>query len=480
MMLGFQQTSSSNFEYLGLDCTNVVTLSFDMDISTLKAGMVFALYLTSFLQSNDPTDNAPYQSTDGSSYLAPTIIANLQGLKPAPAGQANGDPQWGVGYRDVQGLGCGSCIELDLMECTSSGIATTSHGIINPDSDPAQYDRGGSYMNGWESTGFYDPTTGQYTYQCNYDANNPNPNYGPGPQFKINTLRPISVTCTVDGTDPAALYMTTRLTQGANVLVLSPITYDGYASPLARLQLRNMQLVAALWATNTTSPATTAPNETAWWLDGINLNDANDIRSFAQCIPSSNTPNTLPFALPDDKVFYSTYASPAAYAVNYGISSVSTQYGPTFGRVQNLVVGCANPPSDPHLIGWSLDGYYRGVRTDADLNNWHGAYGNAYGIAIAAAADNVAISTYPSAATDPVAWAAVISKIGSTPPTQFAELSGFGSTDATLYQAQTLYPTITSVSPFNVLDARGGVSFTSNQTSTPVVRGGRFPTARRA
>ena len=479
MMLGFQQTPSSNFEYLGLDCTNVVTMSFDMDISTLKAGMVFTLYLTSFLQSNDPTDNAPYQSSDGQFYLAPTIVSNLQSLKPAPAGQANGDPQWGVGYQDAQGLGCGSCIELDLLECTSSGVVTTSHGIINPFSNPVQYDRGGSYMNGWGSTGFYDTTTGQYTYDCNYDANNPNPNFGPGPQFKINTLLPISVSCTVDGTDPAALHMTTRLTQGANVLVLSPITYDGFASQLARTQLQNMQLVAALWATNTTSPTTTSPSETAWWLDGINANDYNDIRYFAQCTPSSNTPNTLPFTLPDDKVYYSAYASPASYAVNYGISSVSTQYGPTFGRVQNLVVGCVNPPSAPYLIGWSLDGYYRGVPTDAQLNNWHGAYGNAYGIAIAAAADNVAISDYIPAATNPAAWASVIGQIGSTLPTQFAELSGFGSTDATLYQAQTTYPTVTSTSPFNVLDARGGVTITTNQTATPAVRGARFPIVRR-
>jgi hypothetical protein len=344
-------------------------------------------------------------------------------------------------------------------------------------------------MNGWESTGFYDPTTGQYTYQCNYDANNPTPNYGPGEQFKINTLLPISVTCTVDGTDPLALYMVTRLTQGANTLVLSPITYNGYASQLARSQLQNMQLVAALWATSTTSPTTTAPSETAWWLDGINPDDSYDIRSFAQCTTSSNSPNTLLFSLPDDKVYYSAYASPASYAVNYGISSLSTQYGPTFGRVQNLVIGCVNPPSAPYLIGWALDGYYRGVPTDAQLNNWHGAYGNAYGIAIATATDNVAISNYIPAATDPAAWANLIQQIGTDIPNpppppaqtkyQFAGLSGFGSTDQTLYEAQTNYPTITSVSPYNVLNAQGSVSITSNQTSTPAVRSARFPIVRR-
>jgi hypothetical protein len=239
-----------------------------------------------------------------------------------------------------------------------------------------------------------------------------------------------------------------------------------------------MQLVAALWATSTTSPTTTSPAETAWWLDGINANDYNDIRSFAQCTTASGTPNTLPFSLPDDKVYYSAYASPASYAVNYGISSVSTQYGPTFGRVQNLVVSCANPPVAPYLIGWSLDGYYRGVPTDAQLNNWHGAYGNAYGIAVAAAADDVAISDYIPAATNPSAWASTIQQIGGTPSTQFAELSGFGSTDPVLYQAQTNFPIVTGVSPYNVLDARGGVTFTTNQTSTPAVRGPRLPIAR--
>jgi len=476
MMLGFKQTQTSDFEYLGLDCTSVVTMSFVMDISTLKAGMIFALYLCSFLQSDDPADNAPYQETNGTYYLAPTIVSNLKGLKPAK----NGDPEWGAGYQDAQGLGCGSSVELDLLECTSSGVVTTSHGIVDATSNPVKYDTGGSYMNGWGSTGFRDASTGKYTYQCNFNANNPNPNYGPGSQFKINTLLPISVTCTVDGTDPAALRMTTRLTQGANVLALSPITYDGYVSQLARTQLKNMQLVASVWATNTTSPTTSLPAETSWWLDGINANDSNDIRSYAQCTPSSKTPNTLPFSLPDQNVFYSAYTSPAAYGVNYGSKSVSAQYGPAFARMQNLVVGGQSLPSAPYFIGWTLDGYYRGVRKDDQINNWHGAYGNSYGVAIASASDNKAISNYIPAATNPSTWdSTVIKKINNTIPTQFAELSGFGSTDPILFQAQINYPEITSLSPYNVLDARGGVIFTTNQTSTPALQGARLPIVTR-
>lgn len=476
MMLGYQATSTQ-FNYLNLDCTNTMTLNFDMDISTLKAGTIFTMYLTSCLQSNDPTDNAPYQDSSGNFYLAPTIVSNLQALK---AQGINADAQWGVGYQDAQGLGCGSCVELDLFECTIAGIATTPHGILNATSNPVQYDKGGTYMNCWGSTGFYDSSTGSYVYQNNYDSENPNPNWGPGPQFKINTLLPISVACFVDGTNPLAMRVTTRLSQGSFTLTLAPFSDPNFASPLARSQLQSMQLIAALWVTSNTSTTTTDPSQVSWWLDGINSNDYTDIRSFAQCTPQSDTPNTLPFQVKVGDQFYSDYASPAAYAVNYGSVSLSSYYGPVFARVSNMLVGCSNPPVSPLFIGWTLDGYYRGVNTDANINSWHGAYGNSYGIAMASEADGVSISSYPAAATNPVTWdSTVIKAIGSTLPTQFAELSTFGSTDANLYIAQTTYPTITGQSPYNVLADQGCTIIGSNQTATPATRGPTFPSRPR-
>jgi hypothetical protein len=52
-------------------------------------------------------------------------------------------PEWGIGYCDAQGVGMGSGIEIDIVECTPCGLSVTLHGL----NDPAECDENGNFTN---------------------------------------------------------------------------------------------------------------------------------------------------------------------------------------------------------------------------------------------------------------------------------------------------------------------------------------------
>jgi len=480
MYLGLNNPTTSAFEYLTVDCTQAVNVSFTMDISTLACGTVFTVYLVSMLQSTSPTDTSVYQLADGSFYVSdtagtvdgttvPSLVATLQNVKATTSPVTNPDPQWGVGYRDAQSSVCGGSIELDILECTSSGAATTTHGILNATTSPPQYDTGGSWQDVWGSSGYTDTSTGATVFTCAYNANATKPPYGPGDSFQINTLLPIDVSCSINGTNPASLTMVTTLTQGSNSVTLAPQNIQGFSSSTAVSMLQSMNVVVALWVTANTSPTTTASSQTSWWLDGTCPSNSSDIRSYAQCTASSDTANVLNYVdVPSHNQFYSSYASPAAYAVNYADVALSQQYGPIFGQLTNFTVSLPTIPSGASDgLYWTMDALYRGISTPSGVANWHGAYGNAYGVATSTGGT---FAQYSANAVSPSLWQSnVISLISSTQTTQFAELSGFGQTDSTLLDAQKNDPPIysTPLSAYNTL-FDGSCTVGTNQTSEAI------------
>lgn len=408
----------------------------------------------------------------------PSLVATLQNVKATTSPVTNPDPQWGVGYRDAQSSVCGGSIELDILECTSSGAATTTHGILNATTSPPQYDTGGSWQDVWGSSGYTDTSTGSTVFTCSYNANATNPPYGPGASFQINTLLPIDVSCSINGENPASLTMVTTLTQGSNSVTLAPQNIQGFSSSTAVSMLQSMNVVVALWVTANTSTTTTASSQTSWWLDGINPSSSSDIRSYAQCTTTSDTSNVLNnVSVPCQNQFYSSYASPAAYAVNYASTSLSEQYGPIFGQLTNFTVGLPTVPSGAsNGLYWTMDALYRGISTPTGVSNWHGAYGNAYGVATSTGGS---FAEYSANALSPSLWQSnVIALISSTQTTQFAELSGFGQTDSTLLAAQTNYPAVyaTPLSPYNTL-LDGSCTVVANQTSEAITKNTTSPSS---
>jgi hypothetical protein len=172
--------------------------------------------------------------------------------------------------------------------------------------------------------------------------------------------------------------------------------------------------------------------------------------------------------VPSRNQFYSAYASPASYAVNYGDVGTSQSYGPVFGQLTNFTVALPTIPSGASDgLYWSMDALYRGISTPTGVANWHGAYGNAYGVATSTGGS---FAQYSSYALSPSLWQSqVIASISTTQDDQFAELSTFGQTSQTLFYAQTNYPPIyaTPLSAYNTL-LDGSCTVTTNQTSESI------------
>jgi hypothetical protein len=450
------------FHYLNLDCTQNVNVSFDVDVSTLKAGMIFTVYLISMLESDNPTDMSVYTTAStGIPYVAPALVNNLTAAKPA----LNYDANWGIGYRDASGLVCGGCIEIDIIELTSSGAVSTAHGMLTE--SPPTYDPSGSWTNCWGSYG------DGSSYVNHFDGTTQYPPYGPGASFTINTLRPFSVSAAISG-NSNTLSLITTLTQGANSITLQPQNIQGFDNPTARAQLAKMNLVTATWTTSTSDPTSCRPETTSWWLDGIDPENYADIRSYASCeLTSPPLPNALQaFTLPHDKLYYFSYSSPASSAVEHGDTDAAETFGPVFSRIQNMVVSIPGGSAQTDWA-WSLDADYRAISTNADLyNNWHGQYGNGFGMAVAT---NLPIDVYSPNTASPSLWQSnVIGAIAYTQATQFAELSGFGTTDPVLFSAQTTSPVysgnLQSFVLLNVLNAHGGVTVVNSRQTTPISR----------
>jgi hypothetical protein len=444
LYLGGTDTSTGVFDYLNIDCTQACTFSMDVNISTLRAGTVFALYLVSMQRNTDPDDDSVYTRADGTTYYVdPTLRGELKSKK--MTNNVNMDPEWGIGYRDAQGanntIGCGPCIEIDLVECTRCGIAATTHGILSD----GKYDTDGSWQNGWGSMGTIDGLT---LYQ--YDPFTTLGPYGPGPDFLINNNETFNISCSLSYSAEKLLTMIITLSQGDNSVQLAPEVIPGFESPDAIAQLKAMSLVCSLWITS--------PDEgggISAWLDG-RLPPVT--RSFAAL--STDDEDPLQSIEVDTNIrYYDLYSTKMAKAIQYSDRNAAPALGPVFVRMQNISIIASTT-----LLtnwAWSLDYSYRGMFPNTP-QYWTGAYGNAYGVAIGTGME---IDVYNSVTADPTSWNNMIKTL--TTGKYFAEGSHFGTTSQTLKYAQDSYPNLTvpsmtleGMSKYNVIDAGGVVKVT--------------------
>ncbi len=467
--------------YINIDCTKNVTISADINISTLKAGCVFTFYLIPMIKGTDNTEdvNGNLIRYNG---LAPNNQVNRVlegGLK-----TLNGvyDAEYGLGYRDAQSVATTTtttdgvfttsepCIEIDLFEMSLCGAQTTLHAYIDEwDKTTSSYvqtgnkiiDKKGAWQNAWGNYGAYGADGHYYQTDEFFDKASTNPPFGPGTSFKINTLETFNVSSTIS-VDGTTLTLITTITQGDNIITLQPsnsnVYFTGSDGNLLP-ELAEMQLVSALWLPWNSVGETT-------WLDGIDYIKPTDpdyedsasnnycyVKSFAQdqqvqyidtegqTGPTFGGPdaelNLLTNVELPPSISYSYADNMGAY--NYTIAEIpapSFSNGPIFARYNNVNIKTEELINKPNIC-WSLDFYFRGINnTDNNsMNFWHGFYGQSYSMAYNSSTtqymSDVFTSTSPLInATDYYNKISVPLAYKGNTPKYFAELTGLGQTDA--------------------------------------------------
>ena len=440
--------------YMNIDCTKNVIISTDVNICTFKAGCVFTFYLVPMLTAaNDPT-NIRYNGSSNSP-INPALLTGLE--------ESNGDydAEYGIGYRDAQSTSSASntatntaspCIEIDLFELTLCNVQTTTHGYMWEDN----IDRFGSYQNAWGTVGYYDKYDENATYvqKSSFDKNSSAPPFGPGDMFTINTLDTfnISSSITIEGT---ILTVVTTITQqrtdgNVNTLTLAPkpSVFTGADGKLVS-ELSTMQLVSAIWVTTPINGSNTPITTT--WLDGIDVVESTDIvKSYAQNqkappIDGDSSTNNLTAVTVEDS---NSISYDYSYKMGADTTTNSENYGPIFARYQNVQIQQKNLSSGLTPC-WSLDYKFRGMGTDnTTLKNWHGFYGQTYGVAYAPIGSDILICNYNDYLLTPEKYYNTVSdglhygdsgdlNNPATNPTNtptpdenyFAELTGLGVTD---------------------------------------------------
>ena len=469
--------------YVNIDCTKNVTISADVNISTIKAGSIFTFYLVPMLKASNDTTGYRYNGLNSSNCPVNTNLS--AGL--ASLGGVN-DAEWGLGYRDAQSVStttngfttADACIELDLFEMSLCNVQTTIHAYVEEfdKSNPFSYtpavpanriiDRKGTYENAWKNKGGY-LETGHYSQSdANFDKTSTNPPFGPGASFQINTLETFNISSSIvvsnyTGNTGTTLTLTTTITQGSNTITLQPTSppwmYFSQTGSGLDSTLAEMQLVSALWVPTSSSGQTT-------WLDGIDyinpidpdyedsaLNNYLYIKSFAQNqivqnVDAVNQPGVT-YGGGDTGanmltgVNFDSLSSPSDISYSYADNMGSSNYtggnepsqtnGPIFARYNNVNIKTEETISYNNIC-WSFDFYFRGITNNNNsLNNWHGFYGNSCCIAYD---DNSSLKfmsdAFTTTLTDPALYFSNVSTplnyLGGTPK-YFATLTGLGQTD---------------------------------------------------
>jgi hypothetical protein len=448
--------TSRQVDYINIDCTQPKTIiSLDVNISTLKAGCIFTFYLVPMLTAQNDRGGTRYRASPGtpSTPINPVLATGLENI----GGLL--DAENGLGYTDAQSNpndpngAAKPSIEIDLFEMTLCNVQTTTHGYM---ADGTTIDTNGSYQNAWGSTGTY-TSSSEYTQDIKFDKNKTPPPFGPGPAFTINTLSTFHVSSSITFDSNNALTLTTTITQGSNsITLIPPVQSYNFNTSIAIDGLKTMQLVSALWVS---APLGVPPQDPTkqypqTWLDGI---DNGSNKSYAQGQPVvSSTSNELPDSLFPPSILdppsgngsaidYTSYAMPMDSpnkrdSSNNLITATLNKYGSIFARCQNIVIEGiqTNNRTNASVSGttcWTLDYLFRGL--NSDLTNWHGFYGNSYGVAYAPVNTGIDISEYsiPNSTQrldNPSAYLnAVTNKLNyqNGPVQTFAELTGLGQTD---------------------------------------------------
>jgi hypothetical protein len=432
-----EQTYSS---YLDIDCSQRTTIKFDMDLRYSRPGIVTSVYLVPMGMHWDPTDYTSYtnyvdislNTVTDSWYKDLENSEKLELIKKLA-------PEYGCGYNDAQGAGQGNAPQINLIQATPTGLQVSLNGVfVKRDTDNVYYvtdassghyfitdndekfpfsevdnvkpdyglyyDTAGSYCN-IHGTGGGSNSDHKYTITLNdvSIANNSTTtaeqlkSYGPGTEFKINSLLPFQVECTIDYTpDTFLIKLTVTISQvlsGNTNIVIITVESGGFSQQLG---LNTMNLVTSYWANDcTVSQLTTNTYKQAtWWLDGLNTDapptgTTQPIRGITS-IPAINTNSSLTTSIQTINSVvtldasgstyrnYNKYAAPVSYyksnpdatdgtKSSYTNNNVSN-YVPSICLLKNVNINSSIVYNNTELCGWKMDIMYTGLKDSVDSN----------------------------------------------------------------------------------------------------------------
>lgn len=368
-------------QYYKLDCAKELKLTCDINIDTLRAGTVLALYLI------------PMQPTNA------TVLNNINPLlKTALLANPGLSAEWGVGYGDAQSVNNKGAIEIDIIEVSAVSIQIALHGymrnIVGGKYTQSNVYEVGSTIPTYDRAGVWAQITGIHTATQGYSAQTlgtfDNMKYGPGPEFYIDSTKTFNVKATIKGptipsVDDDSITCDVTITQGTKQVVLS-LKSPGFPAE----ELQNLQLVSSIWSTDAaTSIVTTSPSHATWWLDGYDWTKTSitDPRHWARPNASSPTPPGTP-PIPPSVVapslkYYDSYATPVIHYITTGNTTATMgDFAPIAPRIANLGVEFVSTTSRNKYTNTTpvaiLDYMYRGVANT--MSNWTGRHMHSYGM----------------------------------------------------------------------------------------------------
>lgn len=371
------------FVYRDIDCRKQVDVGFDVDISTLPAGVVYALYLVPMKFYDEDT-------------IKDTIKNNAVGdIVLDDDGHFNGlEDEWGIGYGDAQYIQDMGTIEIDILECSTTGMQATLHGYIRNDGDDIiedddgvpQLDRAGIWksihgMCQTDQNRFEDNAVIYTDSYGDYNAMT----FGPGESFKINSLKPFRVECSIYGGEHPhhgkddVIKMQVSIMQGSECFI---IEVESKGFPVDALE--KMHLVSAIWATeHQDSIGQDEIFKTSWWLDGFRWDKEppRDFRGWCTTNSSHSNIKIVPHLTSEERYRFYSYANKSMFLIEHNDTNSYDSLLPVYSQMSNLSIVC---DTDNDVIDnddvWVLDYMYRGLSSQSSLNNWHGTYGSTYGV----------------------------------------------------------------------------------------------------
>ncbi len=391
-----QDPSTGYAKYANVDCTQNVLMSFDFDLSYLRAGVTACVYLVPMKFHIDPNVISSYYyykekgTVNDASYAKPYVdhtllldngsansSANISNMK-------NFAEECGMGYNDAQGVGMGGSIEIDCIEATPCGLSVTLHGKST--SDSSGYDKGGVWCNVHnnmsEGCTLVKRTNGISSPIVGVDLST----YGPSSAFFINTLLLFKVNVTMNYASDT-LTMTVVILQGTHSLVFT-VASGGFPRSEG---VEHMNVIVSLWMT----PPAGGDHDTgtSWWLDGYKVDHEDEEKTSVRGACAERTYEAIPTVSYDTTEqdvsgaslfnslnanyrYYDEYAIPVAADQN------RSGYNPSIFILKNMnVSNVVNLPTANSLPVYIQDFMYRGQGGSGQPEYFTGRYDSAYGVA---------------------------------------------------------------------------------------------------